>query len=75
MSYVLYSGTIDSLMYAMICTRPDLSYVVSVVSCFMHNLGKDHWEAVKWILGYMKGSLNKCLVFGKSESTAFDVVG
>jgi hypothetical protein len=31
----------------MICTRPDLAHVVSVVSRFMHNPGKEHWNAVK----------------------------
>ena len=34
-------------MYAMVCTRPDLSHAVSVVSKYMHNPRKDHWEAVK----------------------------
>jgi len=38
MSHVLYSSAVDSLMYDMVCTRPCLSYAVSVVSHFMHNL-------------------------------------
>ena len=41
----------------------------------MHNPGKDHWDAMKWILRYVKGSLDKGLVFDRSESTTFDVVG
>ena len=47
MSHVPYSSAIQSLMYAMVCTRPDLAYIVSVVSRYMHSLGKDHWEAIK----------------------------
>ena len=39
---VPYSSVVGSLMYAMVCTRPDLSHVVSVVSRYMHNPGKDH---------------------------------
>ena len=31
-----------SVMYVMVCTRPDLAYVVSMVSWFMANLGKEH---------------------------------
>ena len=50
MSNVPYSSVVGSLMYAMVCTRPDVSHAVSVVSRYMHNPGKDHWEAVKWIL-------------------------
>jgi len=42
MSHVPYSSAINSLMYAMVCTRPDLSHVVSVVSHYMHNPRKDH---------------------------------
>ena len=47
MSYVPYSSAVGSLIYAMVYTRPDLAYAVSVVSCYMHNPGKDHWKAVK----------------------------
>ena len=42
MSYVPYSSAVGSLMYAMVCTRHDLAYAVSMVSRHMHNLGKDH---------------------------------
>uniref|UniRef100_A0A7C9CC22 NADH dehydrogenase n=1 Tax=Opuntia streptacantha TaxID=393608 RepID=A0A7C9CC22_OPUST len=61
--HVPYVNMIGSLMHAMVCTKPNISYTVSVVSCFMYNLGKDHWDAMKWILCYAKGSLDKCLVF------------
>jgi len=67
-SHIPYFRVVGSLMYAMVCTRPDLSSVVSVVSCFIHNSGKDNWDVVKCILCYVKGSLNKCLLFDKSES-------
>ncbi|KAL6285710.1 hypothetical protein ACE6H2_010100 [Prunus campanulata] len=36
-------------MYAMVCTRLDLAQAVSVVSRYMANPGKQHWNAVKWI--------------------------
>jgi len=62
-------------MYAMLCSRPDLSYAVGVVSQFVHNPSKDHWDAVKWILHNVKGSLDKALVFDRSESIPFDVIG
>jgi len=42
MSHVPYSSTVRSLMYATVCTRPDLAYAVSVGSYYMHNPGKDH---------------------------------
>ncbi|GKE32734.1 hypothetical protein Tco_1452056 [Tanacetum coccineum] len=47
---VPYANAVSSLMYAMICTRPDISHVVGIVSRYMHNHGKGHWQAVKWIV-------------------------
>ena len=35
MSKVSYASTIGSLMYAMVCTRPNIAHVVGVVSKFM----------------------------------------
>jgi len=50
-------------MYAMVCTRPDLSHAVSVVSRFMSKPGKEHWQAVKWILRYVRGTMKTGLNF------------
>jgi len=50
-------------MYAMICTRSDLAYAVSTISRFMSNPGKQHWEAVKWVLRYLRGTVRLGLVF------------
>ncbi|GJR63815.1 ulp1 protease family, C-terminal catalytic domain-containing protein [Tanacetum coccineum] len=35
---VLYASAVGSLMYAMVCTRPDLAHAVGVVSRFLSNL-------------------------------------
>ena len=63
MSKVPYASAISSLMYVMVCTRPDIARAVGVVSRFMSMPGKQHWEVVKWILKYLKGSLDTCLCF------------
>ncbi|CAJ2639359.1 unnamed protein product [Trifolium pratense] len=67
MANIPYASAIGSLMYAMICTRPDIGHAVGVVSRFMSNPGKAHWEAVKWILRYLRGTIEKCLYFVKGE--------
>ncbi|GJX34125.1 putative RNA-directed DNA polymerase [Tanacetum coccineum] len=56
MDKVPYASAVGSLMYAMVCTRPDLSHAVGIVSQFLSNLGKKHWEAVKWIFRYLRGT-------------------
>ena len=50
-------------MYAMVCTRPDIAHAVGVVSRFMSRPRKQHWEAVKWVLRYLKGSSDTSLYF------------
>ena len=42
MSKVPYASAVGSLMYAMVCIRPDIAHVVGVVSRFVHNLRKEH---------------------------------
>jgi hypothetical protein len=50
----------------MVCSRPDLAHAMSVVSRYMANPGKEHWNAVQWIFRYLRGTSNACLRFGKS---------
>jgi hypothetical protein len=63
-----YSSTIGSLMYAMVCSRPDIAHAVGVVRRYMKNLGKEYWEIVKWILRYFKGTSTHALCFGGSDT-------
>jgi len=67
MSRVPYSSAVGSLMYAMVCSRPDLSYAMSLVSRYMANPGKEHWKAVQWIFRYLRGTTNACLKFGRTD--------
>ena len=69
MSKVPYASAVGSLMYAMVCTRPDIAHAVGVVSRYMNNPGKEHWMAVKWILRYLRGTTNQALCFGGSNIT------
>jgi hypothetical protein len=52
MSKVPYSSVVDSLMYAMVCSHPDLSYAMSLVNRYMANPSREHWNAIKWIFRY-----------------------
>ncbi|KAG8498762.1 hypothetical protein CXB51_005210 [Gossypium anomalum] len=67
MSHVPYSSAVGSLMYAMVCSCPDLSYAVSAVSRYMVNPGKEHWKVIQWILRYLRGTTDVCLQFGRTE--------
>ena len=47
MSCVPYASAVGSLMYGMVCNRPDIAHAVGVLRSFMSNLGKEHWTPVK----------------------------
>ena len=67
MKSVPYESTVGSLMYAMVCTRPDIAYAVGVMSRYLSNSSKDHWAAVKWIFRYLRGISRVCLCFGNEK--------
>ena len=54
-------------MYVMVLTRPDISYALSIVSRYMATSGKEHWQAVKWILRYLSGTDKLGLLYERSE--------
>ena len=56
MSVIPYASAIGSIMYAMLCTRPDVNLAVSLVGRYQSNLGVDHWTTVKNILS----GIRKC---------------
>ena len=75
MSKVPYASVVGSLMYAMVCTRPDISQAVGVVSRHMHDPGKEHWQAVKWILRYILNTVDIGLIFQQDKQEGQCVVG
>ncbi|XP_047336742.1 secreted RxLR effector protein 161-like [Impatiens glandulifera] len=65
MKNVPYSNAIGSVMYLMISTRSDITYTVSCLSRFMSNFGMPHWNALKWLLRYLKTIVDVDLTFFK----------
>ncbi|XP_056687490.1 secreted RxLR effector protein 161-like [Spinacia oleracea] len=68
MTHIPYTSAVGSVMYAMVCSRPDIAHAVSMVSRYMSRPGKVHWEAVKWLLRYLKGTSNFWLEFGRNAN-------
>lgn len=70
MRTVPYANAIGSILYSMVCSRPDLAFVVSMMGRFTADPGNTHWEALKWVLRYVKGTLNHgllCRCFKEGE--------
>ena len=67
MSKKPYASAVGSLMYAMLCTRPDICYAVGVVSRYQSDLGVEHWTTVKHILKYLKRTRDYMLVYSSGS--------
>ena len=60
---VPYASVVNSLMYAMICTRPDIAHAVGVLSRYMSKLGKEHGTTIKRVLRYLRGTTSYGLCY------------
>jgi hypothetical protein len=67
MRAIPYASAIGSIMYAMICTCPDVSYALSAMSRYQSNYGDTHWTIVKNILKHLRRTKEVFLVFGGEE--------
>ena len=63
MSHVPYESAMGSLMYEMVCTRPDIAHAVGVLSKFMSKPGKQHWTTVKRVFKYLRGTIHYGLCY------------
>ena len=75
MSKIPYNKVVGSLMYLMTCTQLDIAPAMGKVSRYMSNPRKIHWEVVKWILKYLKGTTDFGLVFDSKLHNAKSVIG
>ena len=67
MRRIPYASAVGSLMYAMLCTRPDICYAVGVVSRYQSNPGQEHWIAVKHVLKYLRRTRDYMLVYSGGD--------
>lgn len=63
----LFRSLVGCLMY-LTATRPDIMFSVSLVSRFMENPKKSHWEAARRILRYVKGTLYHGIKFSQVQN-------
>ena len=55
MNEISYASAVRSIMYAMLCTKPDVAYALDIASRFQADPKKDYWKAddSKSISGYV----------------------
>ncbi|GJU53619.1 hypothetical protein Tco_1227333 [Tanacetum coccineum] len=64
MQNVLYDSAVESIMYVVRCTRPDVAFVQNITSRFQQNPREPHWTVVKTILKYLRNTKDMFLVYG-----------
>ncbi|KAK1697754.1 hypothetical protein QYE76_014451, partial [Lolium multiflorum] len=67
MSQIPYASAVGSIMYDMLCTRPDIAHAVSLTSRYQSDPGMEHWTAVKNILKYLKRTKDMFLCYGGDQ--------
>jgi hypothetical protein len=63
MSHVSHASVVDSLMYAMVCTRLGIAHAVRVLSRYMSKPGNELWTTVKRVFKYLCGTTNYGLCY------------
>ena len=64
MKVIPYASAIGSIIYAMLCTSPDVCLAIILAARYQSNPGVDHWTTVKNILKYLKRTKDMFLVYG-----------
>ncbi|KAL6342219.1 hypothetical protein AAG906_006836 [Vitis piasezkii] len=68
-----YASIVGSIMYAQVCTRPDLAYVVGMLGRYQSNPSIDHWTTVKKVLRYLQGTKDYMLTYRKTNN--LEIIG
>ena len=63
MKSVPYLAAVGALMYLATTTRPDIAYTIGYLARFNSNPGLAHWQAVKHLLRYLKGTADFCITY------------
>ena len=73
MQHIPYASVIGSLMYAQVCTRPDIVYIVGMLGRDLSNPGKDHWIAAKRVIRYLYRTKDYMLTYRKLDQ--LEIIG
>ena len=73
MQAIPYASVVGSMMYAQICTRLDISFVVGMLGRYQSNPWLDHWKAAKKVLRYLQGTKEYMLTYRRSDH--LEVIG
>ena len=62
------ASAVGSLMYAQVCTRSDIAFIVGMLGRYMSNPRVDYWKAAKRVMQYLKRTKDFMLTYRRSDS-------
>ncbi|XP_071722114.1 secreted RxLR effector protein 161-like [Rutidosis leptorrhynchoides] len=68
MKNIPYASAVGSLMYAQVCTRPDIAFAVAMLGRYQSNPGMDHWRAAKKVMRYLQGTKGHMLMYRRTDN-------
>ena len=73
MRNIPYASAIGSLIYAQVCTRPDIAFAVNVIDWYLSDRGESHWVVAKQVMRYLQHRKDFMLVYRRVDN--LEVVG
>ena len=73
MKTIPYASVVGSLMYAQVCMRSDIAFIVNVLDRYLSNLGHDHWVVAKKVMRYLQRTKDFMFVYWRVDN--LEVVG
>ena len=67
MKKVPYRNAVGALLFLMLCTRPDLAFATIQSAKFVEDPRPSHWQAIKRIFRYIKGTANYGITYYATE--------
>ena len=68
MKVVPYSSVMGSLIYAQVCTRLDIAFIVGLLSRYLSDPGQSYWKAAKKVLRYLQGTKDLMLTYRRTDT-------
>ena len=66
-SFISYAFVVESLMYAQVCTRPNISFVVGMLGRYQSNPCLDHCIDANKVLRYLQGTKDYMFMYKRSD--------
>ncbi|KAF8827518.1 hypothetical protein HHX47_DHR4000218 [Lentinula edodes] len=58
-----YWSIVGAILWGQVCTRPDPAFAGSLLARYQLNPGREHWECVEWVAGYITYTIDYAITY------------